>query len=109
MNAPLAYTIDELWEAGRIGRTSAFELIRTGELRAVKRGRRTLVLAEDLRRYMESLPAIEPKRDKDGILAKPPPQQPPTKGPGNEAERGNAVDAAGTAGRVRRHSSRRQL
>jgi excisionase family DNA binding protein len=62
MNSPLAYSIAEACAAARAGRTAIYEAIRVGALRAVKRGRRTIVLADDLRRYLESLPAVEPKR-----------------------------------------------
>ena len=61
MNPPLAYTIAEACSVARAGRTALYEAIRSGALRAVKRGRRTIVLADDLRRYLESLPAVEPK------------------------------------------------
>jgi len=61
MNVPLAYSIAEACAAARAGRTSIYEAIRAGTLRAVKRGRRTIVLAHDLHRYLESLPALEPK------------------------------------------------
>ena len=61
MNTPLAYSIAEACSVARAGRTALYEAIRSGALRAVKRGRRTLVLADDLRRYLESLPALEPK------------------------------------------------
>jgi excisionase family DNA binding protein len=63
MNLPLAYSIAEACSVARTGRTSLYEAIRSGALRAVKRGRRTIVLADDLRRYLESLPAVEPKHD----------------------------------------------
>jgi excisionase family DNA binding protein len=61
MNSQLAYTIAESSVVSRTGRTSLYEAIKKGELRAVKRGRRTLVLAEDLRSWLASLPAVEAK------------------------------------------------
>ena len=59
MELPLAYTINEACAAVRIDRTSIYEAIRTEELRAVKRGRRTLILKDDLVRWLKSLPAIK--------------------------------------------------
>jgi excisionase family DNA binding protein len=61
MNVPLAYSIAEACSVARAGRTSLYEAIRSGALRAVKRGRRTTVLADDLRHYLENLPVVVPK------------------------------------------------
>lgn len=56
METQLAYTIPEACALARAGRTVVYEAIQQGELKARKRGRRTLILAEDLRDWVAKMP-----------------------------------------------------
>src|ERR1039457_6704621 len=58
VEVPMAYTIAEAMKAARISRTAIYQAIKCGDLRAVNGGRRTLILAEDLRSWMRNLPSV---------------------------------------------------
>ena len=60
-NAPIALGIAESCAVLGVGRSTVYKLIKVGSLRAVKLGRRTVILYADLQRYAETLPAIEPR------------------------------------------------
>jgi excisionase family DNA binding protein len=59
---PLAHSISDACSSACIGRTALYEAIRSGALRAVKRGRRTLILDDDLRRWVQALPSVALKQ-----------------------------------------------
>jgi excisionase family DNA binding protein len=58
---PIALKINEACSVARVGRTCLYDAIKSGELRALKRGKSTLILADELRRWLETLPAVTPK------------------------------------------------
>ncbi|RWQ21573.1 helix-turn-helix domain-containing protein [Mesorhizobium sp.] len=55
----ISMTIPAAVASSGLGRTTIYELIRDGKLDARKQGTRTLVLADSLRRHIESLPKVE--------------------------------------------------
>jgi excisionase family DNA binding protein len=56
---PLALTVNEACRLARVGRTQLYEAINSGELRAKKRGAKTLILPAELSRWLENLPDFE--------------------------------------------------
>lgn len=56
--AKLAYTIRDIQELVGISRSGIYVAIGANELRAVKSGRRTLVLTQDLQAWLTRLPRV---------------------------------------------------
>lgn len=55
---PIAYTIPDAVKASGLARTRIYALIGSGELIALKAGRRTLIRADSLKAYIDSLSLI---------------------------------------------------
>ena len=51
------YAVPETCQRLSIGRSTLYELIADGQIKAVKIGRRTLIPNEELERYVASLPS----------------------------------------------------
>ena len=55
-SSAFAHGIEDLVDQGQLGRTTIFGAIREGQLKAKKYGRRTIVLDEDWRQFLATLP-----------------------------------------------------
>ncbi len=51
-------SINEACTFSGIGKTKLYEAINSGKLKAHKAGKRTLILSDDLRHYLSSLPLM---------------------------------------------------
>ncbi len=60
MDQKPAFTIQEFCDAYRLCRESAYRQIRVGKLRALKIGRKTLILRADAEAWASSLPELRP-------------------------------------------------
>lgn len=58
----LAYHVNEAVDAGVGSRSELYLAMRLGKLKAKKRGRRTIILRDDLEEYLAALPDYEPKK-----------------------------------------------
>jgi excisionase family DNA binding protein len=59
MSGQLAYTIPQACEVSGLSRSSLYALLQCGKVRAVKHGKRTLILDAELRRWLNSLPTAQ--------------------------------------------------
>lgn len=54
--SPLALTLSEAVAAAKLSRSEIYRALQRGDLTAKKQGRRTLILREELARYLAALP-----------------------------------------------------
>lgn len=57
--AQLSLSIEEVRSATGLGRTKIYALIGSGELKARKIGKRTIILKEDLEAFLSGLPSYK--------------------------------------------------
>ena len=60
--APVAYSVDAAAVAASISRAEIYRAVQRGELAMKKRGKRSLILATELLRFVEALPASSPTK-----------------------------------------------
>lgn len=60
MQQPPFLTIEEFRAWSRLGRTKIYELLASGELKAIKVGRRTLISGEAAQAWFDAQPAYRP-------------------------------------------------
>jgi len=82
----LAYGVIEAAHVAGVGRSTLYEALGSGQLKAVKLGRRTLITADELRRFINSLP---PARRAEGV--------PASGSPGADSARTHQVTASSCA------------
>ena len=70
-DSALAHSVLEASAIARSGHTTLYQAIRSGALRAVKPGRRTLILDDDLRRWVQGLPPVAVRLLRDTSEAEP--------------------------------------
>jgi len=56
MVEPIAFTISDAVKAAAVSRSELYRAIGRGELAMRKRGKRSIILADELRRWLMSLP-----------------------------------------------------
>jgi excisionase family DNA binding protein len=54
----LSYTVKEVCKLVGISAATIYQVLRRGDLRAVKLGKKTLILAKDLQEWLDNLPAM---------------------------------------------------
>jgi excisionase family DNA binding protein len=60
-----AYSIDEAAKMSGVCRTRFYQILNDGLVPAKKCGKRTLILEEDLQKFLQELPAYKPQKDGD--------------------------------------------
>jgi excisionase family DNA binding protein len=74
----VAYSIETASKTTETGKTTIYDAIAEGELPAKKLGRRTLILAKDLEKWLENLPDFESTKNSRSVV-EPAPEITPSK------------------------------